>query len=436
MFGKKKSGGFMDQIRCDEPSYLIWKWRPAGSKLKEKERENAIRWGSSLRVKDGEVAVFVYNQANNITQEYIEGPCDIILNTSNLPVLANILGLLYENGTPFQAEIFFINLAQLIQIKFGVPFFDVYDPRFPDFEVPLAVRGSINFRIQNYQRFIKLHRLQQFDPHDFQKQIKDVVNRYVKHIVMNIPSMYQLPVVQMESKIAQINELLEYDLKDRLNQEFGVHVSSVDISAIEIDKSSPGYKQLMKITKEITTAKMNAETTDYTERLRIQREEGQYAQHLQTQSAHFNAFQVGKQAEVGIEAARSLGRMNTTLSNSQQQCEDQDGLNIVGLMMGMTLGQNIAGTMNNMLNGMNQQAQTNTPSPIPPVPKTSYYVAINGQPMGPFDISTLTQMAANNQLSSQSLVWKPGMTEWCKAEKLEDLQSLFVTIPPLPPIDQ
>ena len=55
----KRKGGFMDEIRCDEPSYLIWKWHPSGSQLGENVRENSIRWGSSLRVKDGEVAVFV-----------------------------------------------------------------------------------------------------------------------------------------------------------------------------------------------------------------------------------------------------------------------------------------------------------------------------------------------------------------------------------------
>ena len=57
-----KNGGFMDEIRCDEPSYLIWKWHPAGSQQGESKKENSIRWGSSLRVKDGEIAVFVYNQ--------------------------------------------------------------------------------------------------------------------------------------------------------------------------------------------------------------------------------------------------------------------------------------------------------------------------------------------------------------------------------------
>ena len=54
---KQSAGGFMDEIRCDEPSYLIWKWHPAGAQLGNNNRENAIRWGSSLRVKDGEVAV-------------------------------------------------------------------------------------------------------------------------------------------------------------------------------------------------------------------------------------------------------------------------------------------------------------------------------------------------------------------------------------------
>ena len=25
-----KAGSLIDEIRCDEPSYLIWKWHPAG----------------------------------------------------------------------------------------------------------------------------------------------------------------------------------------------------------------------------------------------------------------------------------------------------------------------------------------------------------------------------------------------------------------------
>ena len=63
-----RKSGLMDEIRCDEPSYLIWKWHPSGVRQGETVRENSIRWGSSLRVKDGEVAVFVYKQKYGCTQ--------------------------------------------------------------------------------------------------------------------------------------------------------------------------------------------------------------------------------------------------------------------------------------------------------------------------------------------------------------------------------
>lgn len=100
LFRKPKAGGFMDQIRCDEPSYLIWKWHPAGSQAGFNNREDAIRWGSSLRVKDGEVAVFVYKQKDGTMQDYIVGPYDQTIKTANFPVLASIVGLAYEGGTP------------------------------------------------------------------------------------------------------------------------------------------------------------------------------------------------------------------------------------------------------------------------------------------------------------------------------------------------
>lgn len=355
-----RKGGFMDEIRCDEPSYLIWKWHPSGMQSGQTVRENSIRWGSSLRVKDGEVAVFVYKQPNGVMQDFIVGPYDQIIKTENFPVLASIVGLAYEGGTPFQAEIYFINLAQIIQTKFAVPFFDVYDPRFDDFGVPVAVRGTISFKISDYREFIKLHRLNTFNLDDFQRQIRDAVARYVKDVVANAPATNDIPLVQIETKTAQINDVAEYDISQRLKETFGVEVSGVDIGAIEIDKSSEGYRQLMSVTKDIASAKVQAETTDYVERLRIQREEGQYAMHKQTQSANIGAFQVEKQAEVGIAGADALGHMGENGAGGVDLGNGGTGFNPAAMMAGMALGgavgQNIAGIMNNSIAGVNQTA--------------------------------------------------------------------------------
>lgn len=439
LFNKSnRKGGFMDEIRCDEPSYLIWKWHPSGSQLGENVRENSIRWGSSLRVKDGEVAVFVYKQKNGTMQDFIVGPYDQIIKTANFPVFASIVGLAYEGGTPFQAEIYFINLAQIIQIKFGVPFFDVYDPRFLDFGVPVAVRGTVNFKISDYREFIKLHRLNSFNLEEFQRQIRDAVSRYVKDTVTNAPAVHNIPVIQLESKTSQINDAVEYDIGERLKETFGVTVSGVDIGAIEIDKQSDGYRQLMAVTKDITTTKMQAETTDYVERLRIQREEGQYAMHKQTQSANIGAFQVEKQAEVGIAGAEALGHMGENGAGGVN-LGSNTGFNPAAMMAGMAVGgavgQNIAGIMNNSMAGANQASPSGvTP---PPIPTVTYNVAVNGQATGPFDINILKQMAIAGQFKPNSLVWKPGMENWLRADAVDDLKGLFNNVmPPIPTTEE
>lgn len=432
-----RKGGLMDEIRCDEPSYLIWKWHPSGVQLGQTVRENSIRWGSSLRVKDGEVAVFVYKQKDGTMQDFIVGPYDQIIKTANFPVLASIVGLAYEGGTPFQAEIYFINLAQIIQTKFAVPFFDVYDPRFDDFGVPVAVRGTISFKISDFRQFIKLHRLNSFNLDDFQRQIRDAVTRYVKDVVANAPATNNIPLVQIETKTAQINDVVEFDISERLKETFGVDVSGVDIGAIEIDKSSDGYRQLMAVTKDITATKVQAETADYVERLRIQREEGQYAMHKQTQSANIGAFQVEKQAEVGIAGAEALGHMGENGAGGVDLGNGGTGFNPAAMMAGMAVGgavgQNIAGTMNGMMSGMNQPAQQGTTPP--PIPNVAYHLAVNGQATGPYDLNMLRQMATAGQLNADSLVWKNGMSEWAKAGTIDELKSIFVVMPPIPPTE-
>lgn len=448
-----RKGGFMDEIRCDEPNYLIWKWHPTGSQLGDNQRENSIRWGSSLRVKDGEVAVFVYKQKNGTMQDFIVGPFDQIIKTANFPVLASIVGLAYEGGTPFQAEVYYINLARIIQTKFAVPFFDVYDPRFPDFGVPLAVRGTISFGISDYREFIKQHRLNSFNLDDFQVQIRDAVSRYVKDTVANAPAAHNIPLVQIETKTSQINDIVEYDLGERMKETFGVTVSGIDIGTIELDKASDGYRQLMSVTKEIAGGiakaeaqakikdiadKQRIEVEHYEESLRVQREEGQYAQHMHTQTANIGAFQVEKQAEVGVAGAEALGQMGSNGAGDINMGSDGGsgmGFNPAAMMASMAVGgvvgQNIAGVMGNAMSGVNGMGQSGmTP---PPIPVVAYHVAVNGQAAGPFDINALTQMATAGQLTANNLVWKAGMTEWVKASSVDDLKGLFM--PPVPPTE-
>lgn len=442
---KNREGGLMDVIRCDQKEYLVWKWRPEGQGLDSTRTENSIRYGSSLRVKDGEVAVFFYKTKEEIQQEFIVGPYDGTIKTANLPILTSIVGLAYGHETPFQAEIYFINLSGINQVKFAIPYFDVFDPRFLDFAVPMAVRGNITFNITDYEAFIKLHRLINFELEDFQKQIKDAVSKYIKSVIANIPSQCGIPVIQIEKKILDINDMILSHLKPRLENDFGVNLQSIDISSIEADKSSMGYCSLMQVTKQqvaetieaqtdvniknmFDTQRINAENIQ--ESLAIQREESQRAQRLQTETSFINAHTIDKHAEVLTAAANSLGEMGSVNIGG-----DGSAMNPASMMMGMTIGGVMGGQMGNMMgNMMNQMGQQMTPPPIPGS-NIAYMIVVNGQQYGPFNMQQLQQMVQSGQMTSQTYVWKQGMSNWEFASNVPELSGLFtagITPPPIP----
>ena len=437
-FGNKSEGGMMDVIRCDEQEYLVWKWRPSGE-ANSTNKENAIRFGSSLRVKDGEMAVFVYKQKDGAMQDYIVGPYDQTIKTANFPVLSGIVGAAFGGASPFQAEIYFINLSGNIQVKFGIPYFDVYDPRFLDFAVPMSARGTITFNVTDYQAFIKLNRLINFELEDFNKQIKDAVTKYVKGVISNIPSDKGIPVLQMEKKILEINDLVAAYLKPRLENDFGVNMKGLDLANIEPDKESEGYAELRKVTAEQATKTVINQTDvsnknlrdmqsinagNMEETLRIQREEAQRAQKLQTETNFIGAHALNQQTDVLKTAANSLGEMGSMGGGGAM---NPAGM-MTGMMMGGAMGTQMAGMMNNM--GQQMQNQQNVP---PPPPQIQYSVAVNGQTMGPFNMQQLQQMSQNGQLTTTTLVWKQGMAGWEAAGGVNELSSLFGSMPPPPP---
>ncbi len=448
LFGRGSGGGLMNVIRCDEQDYLVWKWRPEHQETNSTSRENSIRWGSSLRVKDGEVAVFVYPQKDGTLQDFIVGPFDQTIRTTNFPVLTNIIGAAFGGDSPFQAEVYFINLQQNNQVRFAVPYFDAFDPRLPDHGVPVAVRGTLTFNITDYRQFIKLNRLVNFDKEQFVRQIQDAVRRNVKAVVMNLPQEMGLPLVQVERQIMEVNDRVAAQVKPRIEGDFGVNLKALDISAIEINKESPYYEELRQLTADITARTMQAQTDiniknlqdtqrinaeNLEDTLRHQREEAARAQRLQTESNFTGAFGIEQQTEVLKAAAQSLGNMGSSGG------EGGGGMNpagmMTGMMMGGAMGQQMAGMMASM--GQTMQNAMNTP---PPMPTTQYYVGVNGQQVGPFSMPQLTQLAQNGQLTQQSLVWKQGMAGWEQAGSVAELSSLFApstpgngaTPPPMP----
>jgi len=105
---------------------------------------------------------------------------------------------------------------------------------------------------------------------------------------------------------------------------------------------------------------------------------------------------------------------------------------VMGAGMGLGMGFGIGGMFGQQ---MNQMGGSMAPQTVPPPPPTSsiYYVLVNGNQQGPYDIAALRQLVQNGMLTRNTYVWKNGMPQWTYAGECSELQQLFGTTPPPPP---
>jgi hypothetical protein len=307
----------------------------------------------------------------------------------------------------------------------------------------MSVRGKIIFNITDYKLFIKNTRLINFELDDFKRLIKSAVTSSVKSGVMNINRTNPLNLIQIEENLDFINETLKAKLKDAFSEDFGVNLKRFDIESLEMDQESDGYNKLLKVTRDQQEKKLVAEADvkvkdmedmqsinagNYDETLRIQREEVQRAQKLQTEGQNISVHQLNQQTKVAQTAAESMGKMGGGGSGKGGGGMMDPGSMMASMAMGGAVGQGMAGAVGGMMGGMNQEKQT-----PPPPPQVEYSVSVNGQQTGPFAWQQLQQMLQAGQITKDTHVWKQGMAGWLTAGEVQELANLFGAVPPPPP---
>ena len=350
------------------------------------------------------------------------GPGRYTLETQNVPKLGKALNRTTGGDTPFHAEVYFINLAGNVKMPFFINQFDIFDPRYPDFPVPVTVKGSLMFNITDYKSFVKLHRMVQFSQEDMMDETKDAVKKRVKSYVSNLTYSEQIPAIQIERRVAEVSDLVEAKLKGEFADDFGVNIKRVDLSDIVIDKESEGYQDLYETTVMQTKILREAQTEDTTERMRMGREVEFKRQNLAAETDYFAAHRLNLQADVSKTAAESLGELGGSGIGGGD-------FNAAGMMAGMMLGGTVGAGMSNMMGGMMSGMQGQMQPPAmqtpPPIPQVNYHIAVNGQQAGPYEKSVIANMIQSGQLNANTLVWKQGMPQWEPITNVPDFAPLF-----------
>ena len=343
------------------------------------------------------------------------------------------------------------NLSKGSQLNFAIPYFDIFDPRLQDYGVPVSVHGAVVYAIEDMDLFHSVNRNEGYSDETFKNKLRGQLTKFIKSVVSNAPSDAQIPVVQIERKIFEISELIQQRVTPQVEKLFGITIRSLDITGINVDKESRGYRELKALTADLEKERMMAQHNAQISNFNLNND---LQQDMLKKQSELNLDAMGRKQELDLGGQEELQRMNLenqreTMRIQREEMQRASRLQTEQTFMGAHQANLNAGVLNNAtdnginafrqqtMGGMNNMGQMGGAPQMPgmgaAVPQVQYYIGINGQQYGPCDWNKLQQLVQQGQLTQQSYVWKNGMAQWEFAGNVAELAPLFQgTAPQMP----
>jgi len=329
--------------------------------------DNEIKNGAKLIVRESQTAALVGE--GRLGDVYPPGT--YTLATKNMPVLSDLMGWKYGFESPFKAEVYFVSTRTFTDRKWGTK--NPIMLRDADFGVVrLRAFGTFSIRIS--------------DPPTFLRQISGTSSSFTL-------------------------EGLDEQLREMVGSRFADAVGSSKIAALDL---AGNYDQLGRFVS-----------------ARIESDFAQFG--LQLANLLVENISLPPEVEAAMDKRTSMGVIGNLGAYTQYQtanaipeaAANPGGLAGAGasLAMGMAMG-------NAMQQGLKDQ-QTVGPAGPPPLPKkASYFVALNGQQAGPFDVSAFPDKITTGTITRETLVWTTSMPNWIAASNVPEIAGFFKDAPP------
>lgn len=373
--------GFIDIIQYNgNPNDLVWKFP-----------YNNLSIGAQLIVNKSQEAIFV--KGGTVCDIFGEGTHT--LSSKNLPLLDKIINLPFGDKSPFVAEVWFVNKVIRRGLKFGTPTpIRVIDPRYTMVEMTIPVRAHGDYSIKVTDSLLLLNEFvgtqHLFTTDDFVEKFSIMVVQELNRHIKRFSREKNISPLDFPEYAPEIAGFIKQNLHEKFIA-YGIDIEDFQFAHLAPNEDDPVVKEL------------------YNNRLEAVKER----ERRQIQGFTY-------------QQERQLDIMETAAGNEGSS----GGIMGAGIGMGMGMG---VGTMF----GQQMQQVTHSMNSIqPPPPPIQYYLYENNSQQGPFDLPTLQSLISNGKLTTQTLVWKQGMSDWATASSQPDLMRLFENqvSPPPPPI--
>jgi len=379
----------IDRVKWDEPGNLfVWKFP-----------SEELSTMTQLIVNESQEAL-LYKEGKRMDTY---GPGRHTLSTKNIPILNKLINLPFGGETPFSAEVWFVNKAIPLDIKWGTATpIQLEDPEY-QILIPVRAFGQFGLQITDGGKFVTklVGATSQFDQETIQSYFKGMLLTQLKAAVATAMTKKEVGILDITAELVNLSEQVQAELAPQFD-EYGLAIKAFRIMSINVPEDDPSYVMLKE-------AKANAV------RRRI---EG-----------------------FTYEQERSFDVMETAAGNEGGAAGTMVGAG-VGLGMGLGVGQQVGNMVGNTMQTAGGAAPGAAPAPgggPPPAPTTgapsnpfatgattiAFHIFMNNQQMGPYDLTILSQGVQTGQFTRETPVWQQGMTDWTPAGQVAALSSLF-----------
>ena len=290
------------------------------------------------------------------------------LKTSNMPIMTTLENWPHGFESPFKAEVYFINMRRFVDLKWGTknPIM-LRDKEFG--AVRLRAFGSYCVRINDPLTFIK--EITGTNGHFSTEDISDQLRNLILSRFASILGESSIPVLDLAGNY---DDLSDY-VTTRIAPEFSAYGLEITKLLVENISLPPAVEEALD---KRTSMGVIGNLKDYTE----------------------------------FQAAEA---MKAAADNPSGGASEGIGMGI-GFVMANKMGQSFA-----------EQA-TATPPPIPQ--HAQYFIALNGQQSGPFNLAAVENKIRSSTITRDTLIWNQSLVEWTKAGKVAELATYFPMMPP------
>lgn len=354
------------------------------NELCKKFPSNDLRMGSQLVVYPSQIAFFV--KGGMIYDEFETGT--YTLKASNIPLLNKVINLPFGGNSPFQAEVWFVNLTTKLDIKWGTnASIQLEDPKY-NIIVPVRAFGQYGIKVTDPKIFLKtlIGNMSDFSTEKVDRYFKGKMLSLLNALIAKKVASDGISILEINTHLVEMSEYCNTEINVSF-EKYGLELVDFSIVSINFPEDDPSFVKL-KAAKDLAA------------RLKI---------------AGRDVYQMERSFDILETAAGNEGTMGQ----------------MVGMGAGLGVGMGVGSSMSNMAS---QMLNTNPVAPPPLPQETQYHIYLNGQQLSGMTLQNITLFIRNGMMNSSTLVWKAGLPQWVNASQIPEIAAVFnQQAPPLPP---